>query len=170
MTEQIIQPIETYYRGHRFRSRLEARWAVFMDAAGIEWQYESEGFRVNGAYYLPDFWLPKLKTFVEVKPDEESAQAAVPILRNLATGMNRHGVVFIGIPDVPLPKLISVNGFAVYWCECSFCNGAGFTDIGTHCMCPTDVEIITPPAHRCLRIIHAMMERRCPSSRPGSPN
>jgi hypothetical protein len=27
-----IQAIETVYRGHRFRSRLEARWAVFFDA------------------------------------------------------------------------------------------------------------------------------------------
>jgi hypothetical protein len=39
-----IQPIETLYRGYRFRSRLEARWAVFFDVAGIAWQYEPEGF------------------------------------------------------------------------------------------------------------------------------
>jgi hypothetical protein len=29
-----LRPIETRYRGFRFRSRLEARWAVFFDAAG----------------------------------------------------------------------------------------------------------------------------------------
>lgn len=39
-----IKPIETLYRGYRFRSRLEARWAVFFDVAGIAWQYEPEGF------------------------------------------------------------------------------------------------------------------------------
>ena len=26
-----IKAIETYYKGYRFRSRLEARWAVFFD-------------------------------------------------------------------------------------------------------------------------------------------
>ena len=39
-----IKAIETYYKGYRFRSRLEARWAVFFDAAGIKYEYEPEGF------------------------------------------------------------------------------------------------------------------------------
>ena len=30
-----IKPIETHYKGYRFRSRLEARWAVFFDAAKL---------------------------------------------------------------------------------------------------------------------------------------
>ena len=29
--EKSIKPIETKYNGYRFRSRLEARWAVFFD-------------------------------------------------------------------------------------------------------------------------------------------
>ncbi len=37
--------IETYYKGKWFRSRLEAKWAVFMDELGIVWQYEPEGFK-----------------------------------------------------------------------------------------------------------------------------
>ena len=31
-----IKPIETIYNGYRFRSRLEARWAVLFDALGVE--------------------------------------------------------------------------------------------------------------------------------------
>jgi hypothetical protein len=81
MTDQTIQPIETIYRGYRFRSRLEARWAVFFDAAGIEWVYEPDGFIVNGRGYLPDFWLPQFQCFVEVKPNEETASQAEPLLR-----------------------------------------------------------------------------------------
>ena len=51
-----IKAIETYYKGYRFRSRLEARWAVFFDAAGIKYEYEPEGFDLGGGlYYLPDF-------------------------------------------------------------------------------------------------------------------
>ena len=55
-----IKAIETVYNGYRFRSRLEARWAVFFDAAGIKYEYEPEGFETNeGTKYLPDFYLPE---------------------------------------------------------------------------------------------------------------
>lgn len=50
-----IKPIETYYNGYRFRSRLEARWAVFFDALGVKYEYEPEGFQTPAGYYLPDF-------------------------------------------------------------------------------------------------------------------
>lgn len=65
----MIKAIETEYNGYRFRSRLEARWAVFFDTAGIEYEYEPEGYDLgNGIYYLPDFYLPWFKCFVEIKP------------------------------------------------------------------------------------------------------
>lgn len=54
----MIKAIQTEYKGYRFRSRLEARWAVFFDACGVDWEYEPEGFDLgNGTYYLPDFLL-----------------------------------------------------------------------------------------------------------------
>jgi hypothetical protein len=49
-----INAIETHYKGYRFRSRLEARWAVFFDALGYEWQYEPEGFEKVHYVYEPD--------------------------------------------------------------------------------------------------------------------
>jgi hypothetical protein len=53
-----IKAIETNYRGRKFRSRLEARWAIFFDGLGIEWEYEPEGFTLpSGKRYLPDFLL-----------------------------------------------------------------------------------------------------------------
>jgi hypothetical protein len=55
-----IKAIETRYKGYRFRSRLEARWAVFFDALGIEWEYEKEGYQLPSGLYLPDFWLPHI--------------------------------------------------------------------------------------------------------------
>ncbi len=52
----MIKAIETRYKGYRFRSRLEARWAVFFDALGLAWEYEPEGFDLGEAgWYLPDF-------------------------------------------------------------------------------------------------------------------
>jgi len=62
-----IKPIETIYNGCRFRSRLEARWAVFFDSLKIPWIYEPEGIFVNGICYLPDFYLPDCNQFFEVK-------------------------------------------------------------------------------------------------------
>lgn len=53
-----VAAIETAYKGYRFRSRLEARWAVFFDALGLRWEYEKEGFGLPSGRYLPDFWLP----------------------------------------------------------------------------------------------------------------
>lgn len=63
----MLKAIETTFMGYKFRSRLEARWAVFFDHLGIEWQYEPEGFDLNGLYYLPDFWLPQQQCWYEVK-------------------------------------------------------------------------------------------------------
>lgn len=66
--------IQTEYAGHLFRSRLEARWAVFFTKLEIEWQYEPQGYSVGGVCdqdpprkYLPDFYLPGTQTWVEVK-------------------------------------------------------------------------------------------------------
>lgn len=53
-----LKAIQTEYKGYRFRSRLEARWAVFFDTLGVKWEYEPEGYDLgNGVYYLPDYLL-----------------------------------------------------------------------------------------------------------------
>lgn len=70
----VIKPIETIYKGYRFRSRLEARWAVFFDHLGIPYDYEREGYQTEFGWYLPDFYIfPYGETpygyIVEVKPD-----------------------------------------------------------------------------------------------------
>jgi len=64
----MIKAIETKYKGYRFRSRLEARWAVFFDALGIAWEYEPEGYDLgDGVWYLPDFYFPNGLLDEEVK-------------------------------------------------------------------------------------------------------
>ena len=70
MTEK-LKPIDTRYNGYRFRSRLEARWAVFFDALGVKYEYEKEGYDLGEAgRYLPDFWLQQVDMWAEVKPNE----------------------------------------------------------------------------------------------------
>ena len=75
-----IQPIETKYKGYRFRSRLEARWAMFYDAIGVQWTYEPQPVRVDGEVYLPDFEVVldgKLCRH-EVKSAHEQKRIVVP--------------------------------------------------------------------------------------------
>jgi hypothetical protein len=102
-----VKPKETKYKGYWFRSRLEAKWAVFFDALGLKWLYEPEGFDLHFDYedfivdfdmdeeellelripqvfkaldgrkysYLPDFFLPELNYWIEVKgPNPNSTE------------------------------------------------------------------------------------------------
>lgn len=71
----MIKVIETIYKGYRFRSRLEARWAVFFDQVHQKWEYEKEGFDLgNGLWYLPDFYIPEFDLWFEIKPDEDAIE------------------------------------------------------------------------------------------------
>src|SRR5262245_11062087 len=64
-----LRPRETAYNSYLFRSRLEARWAVYYDDLGIEYQYELQGFDLGDAgHYLPDFYLYEWRCYAEVKP------------------------------------------------------------------------------------------------------
>lgn len=66
-----IKAIDTIYNDYKFRSRLEARWAIFFDNLKIDWEYEFEGYVLkDGTWYLPDFWLPTFDwgSYCEVKP------------------------------------------------------------------------------------------------------
>lgn len=74
ITPRRIPAIQTRYNGVLYRSRAEARYAVFFDTlwdrgldAGFLW--EPEGFVVDGKPYLPDFLLPSQSLIGEVKPD-----------------------------------------------------------------------------------------------------
>ena len=87
-----LKPIETCYDGYKFRSRLEARWAVFFHEAGIEYQYEPEGFSLpDGSWYLPDFYLPWFGMYIEIKPkdiDEKLIDKAERKISNLLNSYN----------------------------------------------------------------------------------
>lgn len=85
-----IKAIETEYKGYKFRSRLEARWAVFFDEMNILWEYEKEGYELeNGDKYLPDFWIYFDKTkecfngigyFIEIKAQEPTEKEREKLL------------------------------------------------------------------------------------------
>ena len=72
-----IQAKPTAYNGYLFRSKLEAKWAVFFDALRIPYVYEPEAFVCgDGSQYTPDFYLPNSYlrckegkgVYLEIKP------------------------------------------------------------------------------------------------------
>ena len=105
-----IKAIETEYKGYRFRSRLEARWAVFFDACGVDWEYEPEGFDLGGGlHYLPDFLLHGVAgrdggdLYVEVKgqmTDYDARKinrfASLGMRENHFCGKSRTAILIVG--------------------------------------------------------------------------
>ncbi len=76
-SDTAIPAIETTYSGIRFRSRLEARFAVFFDVLGLPYNYEPDKYQTQHGRYIPDFFIPGIEdgVFIEVKgsyPDEEA--------------------------------------------------------------------------------------------------
>jgi hypothetical protein len=67
---QTLQAIPTIYKNYAFRSRLEARYALFFDSLGVAYEYEPEGYSLHGLNYLPDFRLPEAQCWLEVKGQE----------------------------------------------------------------------------------------------------
>lgn len=91
--------ITTRYAGYRFRSRLEARWAVVFDALGWDWDYEVEGFELPSGWYLPDFRLPGL--WVEIKPSlDRTAETyrAMTLVEELAEASGDPAAMLWGTP------------------------------------------------------------------------
>jgi len=124
-------PIPTEYRGVKFRSRLEARWAVFMDAARVRWEYEFEGFQLPSGWYVPDFWLPDLGVWLEIKPVEPTARER-GLCAQLSEATQQRVLLASGSPALP-----GDSGESLYWwsgpdtdslfafCECPECGALG---------------------------------------------
>lgn len=109
----MIEPIETFYAGCRFRSRREARWAVFFDHLGIRWEYEPQGYKFeDGTAYLPDFLIhPGTESafWFEVKGVHPS-EAELAKAQHLATGTGRLVYVYFAGLEPPGPGLTAAIG------------------------------------------------------------
>ena len=146
--------IVTTYAGVTFRSRLEARWAVFFDLMCIPWIYEP--FDAHG--YVPDFLLTGDRPLlVEVKP-LSTTRPMLPFLQKTVERCDpiwQGDMIVVGVTPLPTPhreppwvgavhpvagvmaelmdefdrarplKDRYAPGFAL-WARCSFCGKPGF--------------------------------------------
>lgn len=110
-----MKAIPTRYAGCHFRSRLEARWAVFFDHAGVPWEYEMQGLEMaSGVRYLPDFYLPTVPLrsredeglWVEVKPPTKKVRETLvggflgELLADVAEQTGQPVALLVGSPDI----------------------------------------------------------------------
>lgn len=136
-TAPTIRALHTDYAGFTFRSRTEARWAVFLDALGVRWDYEPQAYSFGGQRYLPDFWLPTQGRWLEVKGGRPDGRAREKC-QWLADGTGQPVLVVWGEPRPPcllaevaaeLPgeadqALVFTSGwddYAHWWCLCPYC-------------------------------------------------
>jgi hypothetical protein len=117
-----------------FRSKTERAWARLFDRLGIEWRYECLEERIARALrYRPDFWLPEVGVFVEVK-GQPPTPGEIRVARELrqATGARvyilagwpawgRFGVwVFDAAGDVTTTRPDWTGLVLCQWADCGF--------------------------------------------------
>lgn len=95
----MIRAIPTVHRSIKMRSKLEASFAAALDQSGVEWVYEAEGFDIDGVWYLPDFWLPSFRAFVEVKGVIDDSVLKPRKLAKALTKRQDGRRVFLALPE-----------------------------------------------------------------------
>jgi hypothetical protein len=94
----VIKAIPTKYDGIEYRSRTEARWAVFFNYLKIGFDYEREGYQTSKGWYVPDFWLPEEKCWIEIKGQDYEHEDHVNTLYEVCDFTDSFGFVFVGTP------------------------------------------------------------------------
>lgn len=106
-TNERPKAIPQRYAGVTFRSKTEARWAVFFDTLSIPWVYEIQGFDLGGEAYLPDFLLPEQWVWAEVKSSAAADPAGVDRWRNLTAQRQERGVLLTDMWSGPPEYLVT---------------------------------------------------------------
>jgi len=108
-----IKAIPTTYKKTTYRSRLEARWAVFFSTLRIKYSYEPQVFSTRLGGYLPDFYLPKTKWLVEVKPNTPTQEEVIKVQDVSSQSVNI--AIVSGEPNITTETKFFVNGKQVFF-------------------------------------------------------
>lgn len=127
-----MKALQTEYRGIKYRSRTEARWAVFLDELRVPYSYEPEGFDLGGDWYLPDFWLPTPGVWLEVKgtePTDRERRVAVM----LAKASRCPVLIAVGAPPVTGDFTIRAVDGSGSWINAAFTGSMSDLFISSEC-------------------------------------
>lgn len=113
----ILRARPTLYNGIAMRSRLEARYAAWLDREHIRWEYEPECFATSTGQYLPDFRLHDIIIFgsprvlyIDTKPTAADTAATLTRMQIIHRS---HSDAWLGVetPDLERdPSTIAVCG------------------------------------------------------------
>lgn len=73
---------------------------MFFDAMEIKYEYEPQGFEMDGVKYLPDFYLPDADRWIEIK-GKKLTQKEIEKCERFCESLDKEGVkftIFIGQP------------------------------------------------------------------------
>jgi hypothetical protein len=154
-------PIPTTYKGVQYRSRLEAKWAVFFDHLGFEFAYESNSVKDEhgNILYTPDFYIYDgfkahdwVENFlIEIKPVPPNKEY-LDRLAALPLPYTKEILIMVGEPSfsqkngfwlycwdpIPTPKFDWYKGFFLEQCNhCTRFNIATYNYNDIYCDCDT---------------------------------
>lgn len=126
-----LAPRPTTYKGIAMRSRLEARYAQWLDGLDVTWLYEPKCFADEHGQYLPDFLLRDVyiagrsrDVYVEVKPTRmaKSDIAQVVERQSIIWTSEPEAVLVLEVaeatcPVVRLPPDLHAPAFIGAWCR-----------------------------------------------------
>jgi hypothetical protein len=149
-SSSLYTPKRSLWNGYCLRSRLEARWAIFLEYLSIDYVYEPRTFQLsNGHKYTPDFYLPNRKMWLEIKPcyPTELEIEKVKLLSQIPSLKGHRILLIYGSVNPPFVKKFyeGAKGIEFFghnpqrepmaWSQCSICKRF---DIGLRC---------DPPCH-----------------------
>lgn len=124
-----IKAIPTTYKGIEYRSKLEAKVAMFLTLGQISFEYEPERLgNENGEEYNPDFYLPDTDDWIEVKGKREGYEQEILKASRFVTydGPIKRLIIISEIPD---PEVMGMPHFPCYYGQKLF-NGQNILSTG----------------------------------------
>lgn len=124
---KVVKAEPTEYKGLQFRSKLEARVALFFDLCKIKYQYEPDRLVCNGKEYNPDFYLPETDDYVEVKGERPGYEQEILKARSFVSldGPVRRLIIISEIPD---PSEVGMPHFPCYFASARDSYGDGIEE------------------------------------------
>lgn len=122
-----MKPIPTPFGTDLFVSKTEAQWAKWMYEMGTHYEYQRQGFDLDGLWYQPDFYVPSWQMYVEIKPfdlalDRKAKEKLIRLSR-----ISQHSTLLVqGRPGEANLVVVKPNGqFEKYdfIFQCSNCGG-----------------------------------------------
>lgn len=108
-------PKPVYHNGNLFRSSTEYQWALVFEALHIHYLYELRSFDTEHGRYLPDFYLPNLKVWIEIKgmpPTDIELKKCQAVHSHTGEPV----LVLSGRPGVNrFHEGVLPNGFTLFW-------------------------------------------------------